>query len=241
MKYFKDILDYKFTAKVEDDFDKIADGKENWEKMLDTFYKGFHPLVEKSEGATREEVSKAKQLGKDPKTGQPIIARFGRYGLMLQRGETESEDKPDFAPFPDGYDLDTVDLPAALKMFELPRIVGKTDKDEDIIADIGRFGPYIKVNNTFVSIKGIDPFKISLAEAKELYNEKLEQIANKYIAEFKSGVKIVNGPYGPYITDGKKNARIAKDVDPKTLNEKQATEILKKAPAKKKFKRNKKK
>ena len=241
MKYFKDILDYKFTAKVEDDFDKIADGKENWEKMLDTFYKGFHPLVEKSEGATREEVSKAKQLGKDPKTGQPIIARFGRYGLMLQRGETESEDKPDFAPFPDGYDLDTVDLPAALKMFELPRIVGKTDKDEDIIADIGRFGPYIKVNNTFVSIKGIDPFKISLVEAKELYNEKLEQIANKYIAEFKSGVKIVNGPYGPYITDGKKNARIAKDVDPKTLNEKQATEILKKAPAKKKFKRNKKK
>ncbi|MEI7674657.1 MAG: type I DNA topoisomerase [bacterium] len=241
MKYFKDILDYKFTAKVEDDFDKIADGKENWEKMLDTFYKGFHPLVEKSEGATREEVSKAKQLGKDPKTGQPIIARFGRYGLMLQRGETESEDKPDFAPFPDGYDLDTVDLPAALKMFELPRIVGKTDKDEDIIADIGRFGPYIKVNNTFVSIKGIDPFKISLADAKELYNEKLEQIANKYIAEFKSGVKIVNGPYGPYITDGKKNARIAKDVDPKTLTEKQATEILKKAPAKKKFKRNKKK
>ena len=241
MKYFKDILDYKFTAKVEDDFDKIADGKENWEKMLDTFYKGFHPLVEKSEGATREEVSKAKQLGKDPKTGQPIIARFGRYGLMLQRGETESEDKPDFAPFPDGYDLDTVDLPAALKMFELPRIVGKTDKDEDIIADIGRFGPYIKVNNTFVSIKGIDPFKISLAEAKELYNEKLEQIANKYIAEFKSGVKIVNGPYGPYITDGKKNARIDKETDPKTLTEKQATEILKKAPAKKKFKRNKKK
>ena len=241
MKYFKDILDYKFTAKVEDDFDKIADGKENWEKMLDTFYKGFHPLVEKSEGATREEVSKAKQLGKDPKTGQPIIARFGRYGLMLQRGETESEDKPDFAPFPDGYDLDTVDLPAALKMFELPRIVGKTDKDEDIIADIGRFGPYIKVNNTFVSIKGIDPFKISLVEAKELYNEKLEQIANKYIAEFKSGVKIVNGPYGPYITDGKKNARIDKETDPKTLTEKQATEILKKAPAKKKFKRNKKK
>jgi len=241
MKYFKDILDYKFTAKVEDDFDKIADGKENWEKMLDTFYKSFHPLVEKSEGATREEVSKAKQLGKDPKTGQPIIARFGRYGLMLQRGETESEDKPDFAPFPDGYDLDSVDLKAALKMFELPRIVGKTDKDEDIIADIGRFGPYIKVNNTFVSIKGIDPFKITLAEAKELYNEKLEQIANKYIAEFKSGVKIVNGPYGPYITDGKKNARIDKETDPKTLTEKQATEILKKAPAKKKFKRNKKK
>jgi len=240
-KYFKDILDYKFTAKVEDDFDKIAEGHENWEKMIDTFYKDFHPLVKKSEEATREEVSKAKQLGKDPKTGQPIIARFGRYGLMLQRGETESEDKPDFAPFPDGYDLDTVDLAAALIMFSLPRTVGKTDKDEEIIANIGRFGPYIKINNTFISIKGIDPFKITLDEAKELYAAKLEQIANKYITEFKNGVKIANGPYGPYITDGKKNARIAKDIDPKTITEKQATEILKKAPAKKKFKRNKKK
>ncbi len=240
-KYFKDILDYKFTAKVEDDFDKIAEGHENWEKMIDTFYKDFHPLVKKSEEATREEVSKAKQLGKDPKTGQLIIARFGRYGLMLQRGETESEDKPDFAPFPDGYDLDTVDLAAALIMFSLPRTVGKTDKDEEIIANIGRFGPYIKINNTFISIKGIDPFKITLDEAKELYAAKLEQIANKYITEFKNGVKIANGPYGPYITDGKKNARIAKDIDPKTITEKQATEILKKAPAKKKFKRNKKK
>jgi DNA topoisomerase-1 len=240
-KYFKDILDYKFTAKVEDDFDKIADGKEDWEKMLDTFYKSFHPLVEKSEEATREEVSKAKHLGNDPKNGKPIMARFGRYGLMLQRGETESEEKPDFAPFPEGYDLESIDLKAALKMFELPRIVGKTDKDEDITADIGRFGPYIKVNNTFVSIKGMDPFKITLDEARELYKAKLEQIANKYIAEFKNGVKIANGPYGPYVTDGKKNARIDKETDPKTLTEKQATEILKKAPAKKKFRRNKKK
>jgi DNA topoisomerase I len=240
-KYFKDILDYKFTAKVEDDFDKIADGKEDWEKMLDTFYKSFHPLVGKSEEATREEVSKAKHLGNDPKNGKPIMARFGRYGLMLQRGETESEEKPDFAPFPEGYDLESIDLKAALKMFELPRIVGKTDKDEDITADIGRFGPYIKVNNTFVSIKGMDPFKITLDEARELYRAKLEQIANKYIAEFKNGVKIANGPYGPYVTDGKKNARIDKETDPKTLTEKQATEILKKAPAKKKFRRNKKK
>ncbi len=240
-KYFKDILDYKFTAKVEDDFDKIADGKEDWEKMLDNFYKSFHPLVEKSEEATREEVSKAKHLGNDPKNGKPIMARFGRYGLMLQRGETESEEKPDFAPFPEGYDLESIDLKAALKMFELPRIVGKTDKDEDITADIGRFGPYIKVNNTFVSIKGMDPFKITLDEARELYKAKLEQIANKYIAEFKNGVKIANGPYGPYVTDGKKNARIDKETDPKTLTEKQATEILKKAPAKKKFRRNKKK
>ena len=240
-KYFAEVLDYKFTAKVEDDFDKIADGKEDWAKMLGKFYSNFHPLVEKSGAATREEVSKAKHLGKDPKTGQPIIARFGRYGLMLQRGETESEDKPDFAPFPKGYELDTIDLPAALKLFGLPRTVGKTIDGDDIIANIGRFGPYIKVKTTFVSIKDVDPFKITLEEALELYNDKLEQIANKYIAEFKSGIKIANGPYGPYITDGKKNARIAKDVDPKTLTEKDAIEILKKAPAKKKFKRNKKK
>ena len=240
-KYFKEVLDYKFTAKVEDDFDKIADGKEDWQVMIEKFYKNFHPLVEQSGSATREEVSKAKHLGDDPKTKQPIIARFGRYGLMLQRGETESETKPDFAPFPEGYTLDDIDLAAALIMFSLPRTVGKTKEGEDIIANIGRFGPYIKINSTFVSIKEYDPFKITLAESLALYDEKLQQIADKYFAEFKSGVKIVNGPYGPYITDGKKNARIDKDADPKKITEKEATEILKKAPAKRKFKRNKKK
>jgi DNA topoisomerase-1 len=240
-KYFADVLDYKFTAKVEDSFDKIADGKEDWVKMLDKFYSGFHPLVEKSGAATREEVSKAKHLGDDPKSGKPIIARFGRYGLMLQRGETESEEKPDFAPFPEGYTLDNIDLDAALIMFSLPRVVGKAKDGEEITANIGRFGPYIKVKSTFVSIKDNDPFKITLEEAQELYNQKLEQIANKYIAEFKSGIKIANGPYGPYITDGKKNARISKDTDPKTLTEKEAAAILKNAPAKKKFKRKTKK
>jgi len=240
-KYFADVLDYKFTAKVEDSFDKIADGKEDWVKMLDKFYSGFHPLVEKSGAATREEVSKAKHLGDDPKSGKPVIARFGRYGLMLQRGETESEEKPDFAPFPEGYTLDNIDLEAALIMFSLPRIVGQTKDGEEITANIGRFGPYIKVKSTFVSIKDSDPFKITLEEARALYDEKLEQIANKYIAEFKSGIKIANGPYGPYITDGKKNARINKDTDPKSITEKEAVAILKNAPAKKKFKRKKKK
>jgi len=240
-KYFADVLDYKFTAKVEDSFDKIADGKEDWVKMLDKFYSGFHPLVEKSGAATREEVSKAKHLGDDPKSGKPVIARFGRYGLMLQRGETESEEKPDFAPFPEGYTLDNIDLEAALIMFSLPRIVGQTKDGEEITANIGRFGPYIKVKSTFVSIKDSDPFKITLEEARSLYDEKLEQIANKYIAEFKSGIKIANGPYGPYITDGKKNARINKDTDPKSITEKEAAAILKNAPAKKKFKRKKKK
>ena len=240
-KYFADVLDYKFTAKVEDSFDKIADGKEDWVKMLDKFYSGFHPLVEKSGAATREEVSKAKHLGDDPKSGKPVIARFGRYGLMLQRGETESEEKPDFAPFPEGYTLDNIDLEAALIMFSLPRIVGQTKDGEEITANIGRFGPYIKVKSTFVSIKDSDPFKITLEEARSLYDEKLEQIANKYIAEFKSGIKIANGPYGPYITDGKKNARINKDTDPKSITEKEAVAILKNAPAKKKFKRKKKK
>ena len=240
-KYFADVLDYKFTAKVEDSFDKIADGKEDWVKMLDKFYSEFHPLVEKSGAATREEVSKAKHLGDDPKSGKPVIARFGRYGLMLQRGETESEEKPDFAPFPEGYTLDNIDLEAALIMFSLPRIVGQTKDGEEITANIGRFGPYIKVKSTFVSIKDSDPFKITLEEARALYDEKLEQIANKYIAEFKSGIKIANGPYGPYITDGKKNARINKDTDPKSITEKEAVAILKNAPAKKKFKRKKKK
>ena len=243
VKYFGEILDYDFTAKVEQDFDAIAEGKQKWPETIKDFYKNFHPLVEKSDVATRQETSQARLLGKDPNTKQPIYTRFGRYGPMIQRGETESEDKPDFAPMPTGATLEDVTLEQALEVFKLPRIVGKTAGGQEISSNIGRFGPYIKVDKTFVSIKPQDPMTITEAEAKKLYEAKLEKEANKYIAKFKGGINVINGMYGPYITDGKKNARIPKETDPKSLTEEQCKKMLTEAPAKGKrnFRRFKKK
>ena len=234
VKYFPKIVDYSFTARVEEDFDDIADGKQDWAKMIADFYKDFHPLVEKSEDISRQEVSQARELGADPKSGEPIFARFGRYGPMLQMGRTEDEDKkPKFAPMPAETTIDTVTLEQALEMFKLPRTVGKTEDGKEIKANIGRFGPYIQVDKTFVSIKPLDPREITEEEARELYKEKLAKDAAKHINEFASGIKVLNGPYGPYITDGKKNARIAKDVDPAKITEEEAKKLLKEAPAKK--------
>ncbi len=243
VKNFPTIVDYDFTAKVELDFDGVAEGKESWQRMIKDFYKDFRPLVIASESVSREESTQTRQLGTDPKTGKPIMARYGRYGPMLQRGETESEEKPDFAPMPAETTIESVTMEQALEMFKLPRTVGKTADGQEIKSNIGRFGPYIVVgpstgsgskDKLFVSIKPHDPMKITEAEALELYAEKLEKEANKYIAQFKSGVSIVNGPYGPYITDGKKNARIPKTTDPTKLTEAEAKEMLAKAPAKKK-------
>jgi DNA topoisomerase-1 len=234
VKHFPSIVDYDFTKRVEDDFDDIAAGKQQWEKMIASFYKQFHPLVEKSEDIPRSEVSQARELGVDPKSKEPIFARYGRYGPMLVKGRIEDEDKkPAFAPLPSGTTIDTVTLEQALEMFKLPRTVGKTKDDREIIANIGRFGPYIKVDKTFVSIKPHDPQTITEEEALKLYEEKLAKDAAKHIKEFAGGIKILNGPYGPYITDGKKNARIAKDQDPAKLTEAEAKKILTEAPAKK--------
>ena len=234
VKYFPSIVDTAFTATVERDFDKIAEGQESWSHMLADFYKDFHPLIEQSEGISRQEVSQARVLGIDPKTKKPVLARFGRYGPMLQRGETEDEEKPAFAPLPVDTTIDTVTLEQALEMFKLPRIVGTTPEGEPMKANLGRFGPYVQVGTTYVSIKPHDPFTITEAEARELYTAKLEQLANKYIKEFESGIKIVNGPYGAYVTDGKKNARIPKDTEPKDLTEAACKALLDAAPDKKK-------
>ncbi|MDB5164018.1 MAG: topoisomerase [Candidatus Saccharibacteria bacterium] len=240
VKYFGEILDYDFTAHVEQDFDDIADGKQQWEKMLQDFYKGFHPLIEKSDDISREEASQARELGTDPKTKRPVIARYGRYGPMLQLGEAEDEEKPKFASLPADTTLETVTLEQALEMFTLPRTVGKTEDGQDILADIGRYGPYIKVGKTFVSIKDQDPLTIDEETARMAYEEKLKQNADKYIAEFKGGLKIVNGPYGPYVTNGKKNAKIPKETDPAKLTEAQAKKLLAEAPAKRpRFRRSK--
>ncbi len=240
VNHFSSIVDYDFTAKAEENFDQIAEGQQSWAEMLREFYKHFHPLVKLSESVSREESTQTRVLGKDPKTDKPIMARYGRYGPMLQRGETESEEKPDFAPLPDGVSLDEVTYEQAMEMFKLPRLVGKTSDGQEIKANIGRFGPYVQIAKVFVSIKGYDPFKITEGEALELYEAKQKQESEKNIAEFKSGIKILNGPYGPYVTDGKKNARISKSTDPAKLTEAAAKELLEKAPGKKRFPRKKK-
>ena len=234
VKFFPAIVDYDFTAKVEREFDEIAQGQEAWDKMIADFYKTFHPLIENSEDISRQEVSQAKELGVDPKTGEKIYARYGRYGPMLVKGDTEdSTKKPQFAPMPADTSIETVTLDKALEMFKLPRIVGKTEDNQEIKANIGRFGPYIQIGKIYVSIKPLDPHDISEEEARQLYQEKLAKDASKNIQQFKTGIKILNGPYGPYVTDGKKNVRIDKDTDPTTITETQAEELLKKAPLKK--------
>lgn len=230
-KNFGPIVDYKFTARAEEDLDEIANGKEKWVKMLENYYKLLHPLVKKSEDVSREESTQTKQLGIDPKTKKPIFVRYGRYGPMIQRGESTDEEKPDFAPIPVNKTLETVTFEDALEMFKLPRVVGRTKEGEDIESNIGRFGPYIKVGKVFVSIKDKDPLTISETEARGLYEQKKKQLDNKYIQEFKGGIKIVNGPYGPYVTNGKKNAKIPEETDAKKITLEEAKKLIEKAPA----------
>ena len=231
--HFNQIVDYGFTAQVEEEFDEIAQGNINRNDMLHGFYTPFHELIEKSGDIDRTTVAKAREIGTDPKTGKIILARFGRFGPMLQLGATEDEEKPRFAPLPKGKRLETVTLEDALTAFTLPREVGQTADGTKIEANVGRFGPYIKVGPLFVSIKTLDPHTITLNEALELYEEKLQQEREKNIADFGDGIKVLNGRFGPYVTDGKKNAKIPKDEDPKTITHEQAKELLNKAPAKK--------
>lgn len=227
--HFKPVVDYGFTANVEKDFDDIASNKLTRNAMLHNFYEPFHARIEQSGAIDRSKVGDSRDIGTDPKTGKPIIARFGRFGPMLQLGSTDSDEKPHFAPLPRGTKISTVTLEQALKAFELPRLVGTTEDGQDINANIGRFGPYIQVGKLYVSLKEDDPREITEAKARELYVAKLQAEAEKHIADF-GDVKVLNGRFGPYITDGKKNAKIPKDIDPKTITAEQAREMIAAAP-----------
>ena len=236
MKYFASIMDYQFTAKAEDDLDDIAIGKTEWHDMIHKFYEHFHPLIDKSQAASRSETLQVRKLGKDPKSREPVYARYGRYGPVLQMGETpdakdKAAPKPRFAPLPAEVEMDDVTLEQALPMFNLPREVGKTADGETILADIGRFGPYIKIGKRFVSIKDRDPLTINEKEALEVLKEADAAAKAKNIADF-GAIKVLRGPYGPYVTDGKKNARVPKETDPEKLTEAKAKALLEKAPSK---------
>ena len=240
--HFDQIVDYGFTANVEAEFDHIANGELQRNKMLDEFYKPFHQLITESGGIDRSTVAQSREIGIDPKSGKPILARFGRFGPMLQLGNPDPEDKspeskPQFAPLPVGTKIETVTLEQALEMFKLPRTIGTTELGEPIKANIGRFGPYIQIGKTFVSIKPLDPHTITLDEALQLYAEKQQKEAEKYIQEFPGGIQVLNGRYGAYITNGKKNAKIPKDKDPAKLTEIECKDLLAATTTKKPFRR----
>ncbi|HSE29819.1 MAG TPA: type I DNA topoisomerase [Candidatus Saccharimonadales bacterium] len=233
VKNFPHTIDYDFTKDVEQKFDDVAEGKLAWQAMLQKFYDPFHSTVEKSGDISRAEAMQSRPLGKDPKTGKPVSARFGRFGPMVQIGAAEDEEKPKFAGIPAGKTIDSITLEQALELFKLPRIVGQTDDGKDIEANNGRFGPYIKVGSSYVSIKGNDPLEIDLKTAKELLKADADKKAKMTIHVFdEQGIKVLNGRFGPYVTDGKKNIKVPKDQDPKKLTLKDCQEILSKAPAK---------
>lgn len=245
--HFDQVVDYAFTANVEQEFDQIAEAKLPRNTMLQDFYTPFHELIEQSGGIDRSTVGANREVGIDPKTGKPILARFGRFGPMLQLGNGEGDEKPEFAPMPKGARVETVTLEQALEAFKLPRTVGTTEDGTIIKANIGRFGPFLQVGNKtkttkplYISLKEDDPHDVTEAKARELYAAKLQAEAEKNIADFGT-IKVLNGRFGPYITDGKKNAKIPKDTDPKSLTEADAKKLLTEAPARKPRTRGRKK
>ena len=220
MDYFPGIMDYNFTASVEKEFDEVADGEKEWTGMMDAFYQDFHPLVEKTSNTKTEHKVGERILGTDLVSGKPVSVKIGRYGPIIQIGSVEDEEKPRFAQLPKGMALETITLEEALECFKLPRTLGDFE-EKTVSVGVGRFGPYVRHNNAFVSIpKGTDPMSVTLEDAIALIQSKREAAENKIIKTFEeeSGLQILNGRYGPYIAFEKKNYKIPENVDPKDLD-----------------------
>ena len=234
-EYFGEVMDYSFTAEVEKEFDDIAQGKKGWEAMLDEFYKQFHPKIESSANIDRTTIQNDRQLGEDPKTGLPVIARLGKFGPMVQIGNTEDEEKPKYASLQKGQFIETITLEEALELFKLPRKVGEYE-GEEMIAAIGRFGPYVRHKDKFYSLgREDDPMTVGEKRAVELIEEKRKAEANKYIKVFDENpdIQVLNGRYGPYIKAGKKNVKIPKDKVPAELTLEECVTLAENAPEKK--------
>ena len=229
---FADILDYGFTAQVEESFDKVAKGRMGWDKVIGEFYGPFHQEVEGSL-LDREHTRSERLIGYDPVTGKPVSARIGRFGPLIQKGAADDPDKQ-FVSLGKGQLIETITLEDALQLFALPRVVGRYG-DAEIIAAIGRFGPYVKYDGHFVSLaKGQDPYTITEAEAIALIEASQNKETRKVIADFPtSGIQILNGRYGPYLKKGKDNYRIPKKQDPSLLTESDCLAIISKAEKKK--------
>ncbi len=231
--HFTDYVDYAFTAKMEDELDAISRGEKEWVPVMEEFWKPFDTqLKDKEETVSRDEAINSRELGKDPKTGSPVSVRMGRYGPYVQIGTKEDEEKPKFAGLRPGQKMDSITFEEAMELFKLPRDLGFTDEGEEVAANIGRFGPYIRYGSKFVSLKDKDPYTVTLEEALVLVKEKKEFDANREIKIFKEeGISVLNGRYGPYVTDGEKNAKIPKDVEPKSLTLEDCQRMIAEAPA----------
>jgi DNA topoisomerase-1 len=232
VKHFTEVVDFDFTKNVEEEFDKIAEGQKEWNEMISKFYTGFHETVEKSEDISKKEAINARHLGDDPKSGRPIYARIGRYGAMLQMGENEDEEKPRFASLMPDQSIETITLEEALQMFKLPRVIGQDAEGKDVKTNVGRFGPYVQIEKTYASITHEEIFTITLEEALQKIKDKKEQKSKNTIQEFEDGIKVLNGRYGPYVTNGKKNVKIPKDKTPEDLTHEECKEMIANAPEK---------
>ena len=233
--HFTNYVDYDFTARLEDSLDAVSRGEKAWKPLMKEFWEPFIKLVEeKEETVSRDEAQYKRELGTDPKTGKPVSVRIGKYGTFVQIGTRDDEEKPQFAGLLPGQKLDTITFDEAMALFALPRDLGETSEGEKVSANIGRFGPYVRYDNKFVSIKDGDPYSITFEEALVLIQEKKIADANRIIQTFDDGIQVLNGRWGPYVTDGNKNGKILKDQDAKALTHEECIEILAKAPEKKK-------
>ncbi len=239
---FPNIIDYSFTANVEKEFDEIAKGKLEWDKMIDGFYSSFHSDVETSENVSKSEIGALRVLGVDPDSGKNIYARLARFGPCVQLGELEDEEKPKFSSLRKGQLIETITIEDALELFKLPRLVG-TYEDQNIEANIGRYGPYVRHINKFYGLgEDDDPLTVTEERSIELIGIKRKEDANRIIRTFSENeeFQILKGKWGPYLKAGKKNVKLPKDKKPEDLTYEDCVELAEKAPAKKRGGRRKK-
>ncbi|MFV0539507.1 MAG: type I DNA topoisomerase [Dysgonomonas sp.] len=245
-EFFPDILDFNFTANVEREFDQVADGEEDWTKLIDKFYKAFHPTVESATNMQTDHKVGERILGVDPKSGRQVSVKIGRFGPMVQIGVQEEEEKPQFAGLQKNQSIATITLEEALRLFDLPRTIGEFE-DKEVSVGAGRFGPYIKHDGKFISLpKSYDPYSVNIEDAIPLIEDKRKKDAEKVIKVFTedADLQLLNGRYGPYIAYKKNNYKIPKGTDPSSLDFDSAMKIVnstdQKAPSKAKGKTKKK-
>jgi DNA topoisomerase-1 len=235
--HFPDITDYSFTSDIEQEFDEIANGKLEWRKMIDNFYKPFHKKVTETEKVERSSVGKSRELGVDPKTGKNVYAKLGKFGAYAQIGENPDDsggEKPKFASLRPGQFIENLTLADAMELFKMPREVGLFE-DKPMVVSIGRFGPYVLHDKKFVSIpKTDDPYTITDVRALELIEAKRHADANRLIKAFPENeeIQVLNGRFGPYIKAGKKNVKIPKGKEPSELTLEECVTLAANAPEK---------
>jgi len=233
-EHFERYVDYDFTARLEDELDAVSRGEKEWVPLMREFWEPFRDrILEKEQSVSRAEARREREIGTDPESGKPITVRMGRFGPFAQIGTADGDEKPRFASLRPGQNLDTITLEQALKLFQLPRDLGATEDGEELAVNIGRFGPYVRFGSRFASLhKDDDPYTIDRERALELVQEKKTRDAERFIKAFEDeGIQVLKGRWGPYVTDGKRNARVPKETEPTSLTLQDCQTLLENAPA----------